>query len=44
MPFASINGLQLYYELTDFTRPWEGEPEVLLLLHGLYGHLQWWNY
>ena len=44
MPFASINGLELYYEVTDFTRPWEGEPEVLLLLHGLHGHLQWWNY
>lgn len=44
MPFASINGLELYYEVTDFTRPWAGEPEALLLLHGLHGHLQWWNY
>ncbi len=44
MPFAAINGLELYYEITDFTRPWAGEPEVLVLLHGLHGHLQWWNY
>jgi 3-oxoadipate enol-lactonase len=44
MPFATINGLELYYELTDFTRPWEGEPETIVLLHGLHGHLQWWNY
>lgn len=44
MPFAQVNGLQLYYEVTDFTRPWEGEPEVLVLLHGLHGHLAWWNY
>lgn len=44
MPFAAVNGLELYYEITDFTRPWEGEPEVLVLLHGLHGHLQWWNY
>jgi len=44
MPFAKINGVELYYEVTDFTRPWEGEPEVLVLLHGLHGHLKWWNY
>jgi len=44
MPFASINGLELYYEVTDFTRPWEGEPETVVLLHGLHGHLEWWNY
>lgn len=44
MPFAKINGLELYYEVTDFTHPWEGEPEVLVLLHGLHGHLDWWNY
>ncbi|HUW11019.1 MAG TPA: alpha/beta hydrolase [Anaerolineae bacterium] len=44
MPFATINGLELYYEVTDFTRPWEGEPEVLVLLHGLHGHMDWWKY
>jgi pimeloyl-ACP methyl ester carboxylesterase len=44
MPFAPINGIELYYEITDFTRPWEGEPQVLVLLHGLHGHLGWWNY
>lgn len=44
MPFARINGIELYYEVTDFTRPWEGEPETLVLLHGLHGHLLWWNY
>jgi pimeloyl-ACP methyl ester carboxylesterase len=44
MPFAKVNGIELYYEVTDFTRPWEGEPEVLVLLHGLHGHLMWWNY
>jgi pimeloyl-ACP methyl ester carboxylesterase len=44
MPFAAVNGIELYYEITDFTRPWEGEPETLVLLHGLHGHLLWWNY
>ncbi len=44
MPFAPINGLELYYEVTDFTRPWEGEPQTLVLLHGLHGHLGWWNW
>lgn len=44
MPFAKVNGIDLYYELTDFTRPWAGEPETLVLLHGLHGHLGWWNY
>jgi pimeloyl-ACP methyl ester carboxylesterase len=44
MPFARINGLELYYEVTDFTRPWEGEPETIVLLHGLHGHLGWWNW
>ena len=44
MPFAPINGLELYFELTDFTRPWEGESETIVLLHGLHGHLEWWNY
>lgn len=44
MPFARINQIELYYEETDFTRLWEGEPEVLVLLHGLHGHLLWWNY
>jgi 3-oxoadipate enol-lactonase len=44
MPFAAINGLELHYEVTDFTRPWEGEPQALVLLHGLHGHLNWWNW
>lgn len=44
MPFAKVNDIQLYYEVTDFTRPWEGEAQVLVLLHGLHGHLEWWNY
>ncbi len=44
MPFAKVSGIELYYEVTDFTRPWEGQPEVLVLLHGLHGHLLWWNY
>lgn len=44
MPFARINGIELYYEVNDFTRPWEGEAETLILLHGLHGHLQWWNW
>lgn len=44
MPFAPINGLELYYEVTDFTRPWEGPSQALVLLHGLHGHLAWWNY
>lgn len=44
MPFAKVNGIELYYEVTDFTRPWEGEPETLVLLHGLHGHLLWWHW
>jgi 3-oxoadipate enol-lactonase len=44
VPFTTINGLELYYEVTDFTRPWEGEPRALVLLHGLHGHLNWWNW
>ena len=28
MPFAKINGIELYYEVNDFTRPWEGEAET----------------
>ena len=44
MPFASVNEIELYYEVTDFTRPWEGKPETLVLLHGLHGHLGWWNW
>lgn len=44
MPFAKANGIELYYELTDFTRPWEGEAETILFLHGLHGHQQWWNW
>jgi len=44
MPFAHLNGLELYYEVTDFTRPWEGQAEALVFLHGLHGHLGWWNW
>ena len=44
MPFARTNGIELYYEVTDFTRPWEGEAETLVLLHGLHGHVGWWNW
>jgi 3-oxoadipate enol-lactonase len=44
MPFAHTNGCELYYEVTDFTRPWEGEAEAVLFLHGLHGSLAWWNW
>lgn len=44
MPFAKVNGIEIYYEVSDFTRPWEGEPETLVLLHGLHGHLLWWHW
>lgn len=44
MPFAHANGIRLYYEITDFTRPWQGDPETIVLLHGLHGHLEWWNW
>lgn len=44
MPFAQVNGIELYYEIVDFTRPWEGEPETLVFLHGLHGHLGWWRW
>jgi pimeloyl-ACP methyl ester carboxylesterase len=44
MPFICTNATELYYEVTDFTRPWEGEAETIVLLHGLHGHLDWWNW
>lgn len=44
MTFVTAKGLRFYYEVTDFTRPWEGEAETLVLLHGLHGHLEWWNW
>lgn len=44
MPFCKANGIELYHEVTDFTRPWEGEAETLVFLHGLHGHLNWWNW
>jgi 3-oxoadipate enol-lactonase len=44
MPFVQTNGTQLYYELTDFTRPWENGAETILFLHGLHGSLAWWNW
>ena len=39
MPFTHVNGIDLHYEIADFTRPWEGEPQTLVFLHGLHGHL-----
>ena len=44
MPFAHVNSIDLHYEIADFTRPWEGEPQTLVFLHGLHGHLQWWRW
>ena len=44
MPFCVANGIELYHEVTDFTRPWEGDAETLVFLHGLHGHLNWWNW
>lgn len=44
MPFARVNGIELHYEIADFTRLWEGEPETLVFLHGLHGHLLWWRW
>lgn len=44
MPFAQIDDIELHYEIADFTRPWEGEPETVVFLHGLHGHLGWWRW
>jgi 3-oxoadipate enol-lactonase len=49
MPFVKVNGIELYYEATDFTRPWEtsslsARAETLVMLHGLHGSVRWWNY
>ena len=44
MPFAHVSGIDLHYEIADFTRPWEGEPETVVFLHGLHGHLGWWRW
>ena len=44
MPFAKVNDIQLYYETADYTRPWEGDAETVVWLHGLHGHQLWWHW
>jgi 3-oxoadipate enol-lactonase len=42
MPSVSINGIELSYELADFTDPWKSEKEYLVLLHGWMGCKESW--
>ena len=44
MPFAKSMESNSTTRSADFTRPWEGEAETLVLLHGLHGHLLWWHW
>jgi len=45
MPVVDVGeGIQLYYELYDFTEPWKAGPPPLLFLHGLGGDRRMWLY
>lgn len=44
MPFISTKELEFYYEISDFTLPWEKQPKNLLFLHGLHGSLTYWKH
>lgn len=43
MPHVPVgDGIELYYELYDFTRPWKAGPPPVLFLHGLGGDRRLW--
>jgi 3-oxoadipate enol-lactonase len=41
LPIEKINDIEMYYEITDFTNPWE-EPETLVLIHGYIFNTRFW--
>jgi len=41
MPKMKVNDIEMYYEMTDFTNPWE-EPENLVLIHGYISNAKFW--
>jgi len=41
MPKVKVNDIEMYYEMTDFTNPWE-EPETLVLIHGYSSNAKFW--
>jgi pimeloyl-ACP methyl ester carboxylesterase len=44
MPLQQLSEAAIYYELTDFTRPWASKQPTLLFVHGLNSsHRHWFN-
>ena len=41
MPIGKVNDIEMYYEITDFSKPWE-EPEILVLVHGYIANSKFW--
>jgi 3-oxoadipate enol-lactonase len=41
LPIEKVNDIEMYYEVTDFTNPWE-EPNALLLVHGYISNARFW--
>jgi len=41
VPKEKVNDIQMYYEIADFTNPWE-EPEALVLIHGYTSNAKFW--
>jgi pimeloyl-ACP methyl ester carboxylesterase len=41
LPKEKVNDIGMYYEIIDFTNPWE-EPETLVLIHGYIFNAKFW--
>ena len=41
LPIEKVNDIEMYYEVTDFTNPWE-EPNALVLVHGYISNARFW--
>lgn len=41
MPKMKVNDIEMYYETTDFTNPWE-KPDALVLIHGYSSNAKFW--
>jgi len=41
LPTEKVNDIEIYYEITDFTNPWE-EPNALVLVHGYISNRRFW--
>ena len=44
MPHASVSGIEIYYELTDFTEPWGSKHLPVVMMHGLGMDHRTWLY